>query len=79
MPALCARAGLSNRGNLDQYSAKNQPFVRGLSLISGKFGNFGENVARRAGLKNLAQEEAALYGEPAPGFRIHMSKNLHFF
>ena len=32
--------------------AKNQPFVQGLAPISKKMGNFGENVARRAGLKN---------------------------
>ena len=38
--------------NLDQLLAKNQPFVRGLAPIYQKFGNFDENVARRAGLKN---------------------------
>ena len=43
---------LQNQGNLDQLLAKNQPFVRGLAPISQKFGNFDENVARRAGLKN---------------------------
>ena len=43
---------LPNHGNLDQKSGKNQPFVRGLASISLKFGNFDENVARRAGLEN---------------------------
>ena len=43
---------LQNQGNLDPKSGKNQPFVRGLAPISQKIGNFGENVARRAGLKN---------------------------
>ena len=30
----------------------NRLFVQGLALISKKFGNFDENVAQRAGLKN---------------------------
>ena len=42
---------LLNPGKIDQKLAKNQPFVRGLSPIFEKIGNFGENVARRAGLK----------------------------
>ena len=45
----------------------NQPFVHGLASISLKFGNYGDNVAQRTGLKN----EPVLYGEPAPGVRIH--------
>ena len=45
--------------------------MRGLAPISLKFGNFGENVPRRADLKNQ-HGEPALYGEPAPGVRIHM-------
>ena len=43
---------LQNQGNLEQLLAKNQPFVRGLAPISQKFGNFGENDAWRACLKN---------------------------
>ena len=43
---------LPNQGNLDQKSGKKQPFVRGLASISQKFGNFDENVTRRAGLEN---------------------------
>ena len=45
----------------------NQPFVHGLASISLKFGNFGDNVAQRTGLKN----EPVLYGEPALGVRMH--------
>ena len=44
----------------------------GLAPIVKIFGKFGENVAWRAGLKKLAREEPDLYGEPAPGIRIHI-------
>ena len=43
---------LQNPGKIGQKSAENQPFVRGLAPISKKTGNFGENVAQKAGLKN---------------------------
>ena len=43
---------LANQGNLDKKFAKNEPFVWGLSPISQKIGIFGENFARKAGLKN---------------------------
>ena len=41
--------------------------MHGLASISLKFGNFGDNVAQRTGLKN----EPVLYGEPALGVRMH--------
>ena len=41
--------------------------MHGLASISIKFGNFGDNVAQRTGLKN----EPVRYDEPAPGVCIH--------
>ena len=44
------------RPNDDRWNAsrlcQNQPFLRGLEVISQNFGAFGENVAKRAGLKD---------------------------
>ena len=57
------------RGNLDQNSAKNQPFVRGLAPIWG----FWWKCCTKSWFEKLAREVPALYGEPAPGIRIHIS------
>ena len=48
--------------------------MRELAPISKKIGNFGENVPRRADLKNQ-HGEPALYGEPAPGVCIQITRN----
>ena len=72
MPALCERAGMDFskiRGKL----AENQPFVRGLAPTSKKNWEFWWECCMKGRFEKLAWEGPALYGEPAPGVRIHMT------